>query len=133
MRTKFVLSSVALLAMSCATLDKPRANPIPELGAVEIDTVKGQWDYDLLTNDGTKIKGFFQVEPTSHDRLNVAGQAYYDNGSPTLFTDNLRGVWNGVLSKDAEHHRYVLDFSMKSNALSKNPSEIPYRGTIFCA
>lgn len=121
---------VATVFMGCVTVSKHNADLRRSFDMAEIDAIKGQWNYDLLTNDGTKIKGIFQVEPTNQSNLNVAGQAYYDDGQNPLLTENLRGIWTGVLNKDAEQ-RYVLGFSMKANELSKNPSEVPYVGTIF--
>lgn len=132
MKKIFMLSLTALLAMSCITAGKCAEQTHHPLNTNEMDAVIGQWDYDLLTKDGTKIKGFFQVEPSNKDMLPVVGQAYFDKGDKMLSAKNLRGVWTGTLHRDEEQHIYVLTFLMKGNPTNpKTLAEAPYHGTIY--
>lgn len=131
MKRFFLLSLTASLAISCATTSTYAEQNHHKLKVNEIDAIIGQWDYDLLTKDGTKIKGFFQVEPSSKGTLSVVGQAYFDKGNKTLSAKDLRGVWTGVMRKDERQH-YVLAFLMQGNPIYPNtPAESPYHGTIY--
>ena len=84
----------------------------------------------ILTKNGTKIKGFFQVEPSSKGILSVVGQAYFDKGTKTLSVKNLRGVWTGLMRKDKLQQNYVLTFLMRGNPVYPT-TESPYHGTIY--
>lgn len=120
------------IAMSCVTTSTYAKQTHHELNANEIDMIIGQWDYNLLTKDGTKIKGFFQVEPSGKDKLSVVGQAYFDKGTKSLSAKNLRGVWTGVLRRDVQQQHYILTFMMRGNPIYPNkPVESPYHGTIY--
>lgn len=132
MKRFFLLFLTALIAMSCVTTNTYAEQTHHELKANEIDAIIGQWDYNLLTKDGTKIKGFFQVEPSSKGTLSVVGQAYFDKGNKTLSAKNLRGVWTGSMQRDEQQQHYVLAFLMQGNPLYPNtPAESPYHGTIY--
>lgn len=104
-----------------------------ELNTNEIDVLAGQWNYELLTQDGTRINGFFQIQPSDKKKLTVIGQAYFDKGTGKLSVKNLRGLWEGALQKDKQKKNYILTFTMQENPIfsDKNPSEKPYQGTIY--
>jgi hypothetical protein len=133
MKKVFLLTLTALIAISCVTTGKCAEQTHHELKANEIDAIIGQWDYDLLTKDGTKIKGFFQVEPSGKDSLSVVGQAYFDKGTKTLSTKNLRGIWTGLMRRDKLEQNYVLAFAMRENPIypTNTQAEPSYHGTIY--
>src|SRR5580704_9542995 len=129
MKKVFLLSLTALIAMSCVTTSKCAEQIHHDLKVNEIDAIIGQWDYDLLTKDGTKIKGFFQVEPANTGKLSVVGQAYFDKGNKTLSAKNLRGVWTGLMQRDGRQQHYVLTFLMRGNPIYPSTlAESPYHG-----
>jgi hypothetical protein len=132
MKRGFLLSLTTLITMSCVTINTYAEQTHHQLQVREIDAIIGQWNYDLLTKDGTKIKGFFQVEPSSNGKLSVVGQAYFDKGNKMLSTKNLRGVWTGSMQRDKQQQDYVLTFLMRENPIYPNtPAESPYHGTIY--
>ncbi len=132
MKKFFLLSLTTLIAMSCMTVGRcAEQTHHHNLKVNEMDAIVGQWDYDLRTKDGTKIKGFFQVEPSNTGTLSVVGQAYFDKGNKTLSAKNLRGVWTGLMRKDGQQH-YVLTFLMQGNPIyPSTPAESPYHGTAY--
>jgi len=128
----FLLSLTAFIATSFITISNSAEQTHHYLNTKEIDAIIGQWDYDLLTKDGTKIKGFFQIEPSNKNKLSVVGQAYFDKGNKILCAKNLRGVWTGWMQKDEKRQHYVLTFLMRGNPIHSNTlSESPYHGTIY--
>lgn len=131
MNKLFSLSVAALIALSCVNASFSAKQAHRDIKVTEVDAIIGQWDYDLLTKDGTKIKGFFQVEPSNKVTLSVVGQAYFDKGKDTFSTKNLRGVWTGVMRSDKQKHDYVLTFLMRGNPIHPSKhAELPYHGTI---
>jgi len=132
MKKVFLLSLTTLLAMSCVATSSIAKQTHHDFKVNEIDAVIGQWDYDLVTKDGIKIKGYFQVEPSNKSKLPVVGQAYFDKGNKTLSAKNLRGVWTGKMQRDKRQQQYVLTFLMRGNPIYPSvPAESPYHGTIY--
>lgn len=133
MKRRILLILTSFIAMTCVTSGYCAPQVHNELQLNEVDKLAGQWNYDLITKDGTKIKGFFQVQPSSKNKLTVIGQAYFDKGTNKLSTKNLRGVWTGSLQKDKREQNYILTFKMQSNSISSSNthSESPYHGTIY--
>lgn len=118
--------------MSCVTNSIYAENTHHNLKTNELDAIIGQWNYNLVTKDGTKIKGFFQVEPSNKHSLPVVGQAYFDKGDKTYSMKNLRGVWTGHMQSDERQQRYTLPFLMHGNPIyPEKIAEAPYHGTIY--
>jgi hypothetical protein len=125
--------TTSLILMSWLTTGQCTEQTHHKFKANEIDALIGQWKYKLVTEDGTKIIGFFQVQPSTKNTLPVIGQAYYDKGSKVLITKNLRGVWSGSMQKSDLQQSYILTFTMRGNPFytSNKKVELPYHGTIY--
>ena len=123
----FLISAIALLTASCSTTGK-----IHPLRVSEMDHVIGQWDYELIDSEGTKARGFFQIDPANREHLSVTGQSYLDKGVNELKIANLRGLWTGAMKHGDEPHQYVLTFSIKENPIfPERVGDDPLEGTVL--
>ena len=121
----FLILAIASLLTSCST------TKFREMSVSEISNVMGQWNYDLLDSEGNKVKGFFQVDPSSRENFSVRGQSFLDSGE-TLGVLNLRGVWTGVMKHGEQPGLYVLTFSTKENPIFPNSvSKEAQEGTVI--
>lgn len=123
----FLISALVLFITSCSTTGR-----FQTLNVAQMDHIMGQWDYELLGSDGVKVRGFFQIDPSSRKSLSVRGQSYLDKDDKALNIANLRGVWKGVMKHGDQHGQYVMTFSTKDNPIFPNSlDEKPQEGTVI--
>jgi hypothetical protein len=126
--TRFLLLlALASLIFSCSTTKN-----LPELRLKEISHIIGQWDYELLDNDGNRVKGFFQVDPSSRKSVSVSGQSYFNNGDKALDVQTLRELWKGTMKHGDKPDLYILTFSTQDNPIFPSTvDKTPHEGTVL--